>query len=77
MYRSFRPRDIVVAEVISLGDKHAYFLSTARNELGVIFAKCAISKETMVPISWERMQCPKTETIEHRKVAQVDPTSTA
>ena len=39
VYRSFRPSDVVLAEVISLGDARSYYLSTARNELGVIFAE--------------------------------------
>ena len=39
VYRSFRPADVVLAEVISLGDARSYLLSTARNELGVIFAE--------------------------------------
>lgn len=39
IYKCFRPNDIVKAEVISLGDSRSYFLSTAKNELGVIFAK--------------------------------------
>jgi len=38
IYSSFRPGDIVRAEVISLGDQQAYYLSTAKNELGVLFA---------------------------------------
>jgi exosome complex component CSL4 len=38
IYNSFRPGDIIKAEVISLGDSRSYFLSTAKNELGVIFA---------------------------------------
>ena len=29
----------VRAEVVSLGDARSYFLSTARNELGVVYAK--------------------------------------
>ncbi len=35
----FRPGDIVRAEVLSVGDVRSFFLTTARNELGVIFAK--------------------------------------
>ena len=27
------------AEVVSLGDARSYFLSTARNELGVVYAR--------------------------------------
>jgi exosome complex component CSL4 len=46
-------------------------LTTAKNELGVIFAK-SVAGATMVPISWDLMQCPKTKMTEHRKVAKVD-----
>jgi len=37
--KSFRPGDVVLAQVISLGDARSYYLSTARNELGVVFAE--------------------------------------
>ncbi|KAG2228356.1 hypothetical protein INT45_011148 [Circinella minor] len=66
---SFRPGDIVRAEVISLGDARSYYLSTAKNELGVIFAT-SVAGATMIPISWQEMQCPKTKTIEYRKCAK-------
>jgi hypothetical protein len=49
----------VRAEVISLGDAYSYILSTAKNELGVMFAHSSAG-ETMIPISWEEMQCPVT-----------------
>lgn len=35
----FRPGDIVRAEVLSVGDARSYYLTTAKNELGVVFAK--------------------------------------
>ena len=38
MYKSFRPGDIILARVTALHTQ-SYFLSTAENELGVIFAK--------------------------------------
>jgi exosome complex component CSL4 len=41
----FRPGDIVRAEVLSVGDVRSFFLTTARNDLGVIFAK-SIAGET-------------------------------
>jgi len=70
IYKCFRPGDIVKAEIISLGDKRSYFLSTAKNELGVIFAK-SVAGATMIPVSWDQMQCPKTKMKEYRKVAKV------
>jgi exosome complex component CSL4 len=69
IYKCFRPGDIVRAEVISLGDSRAYYLSTARNEYGVVMAK-SISGHVMVPVSWNLMQCPKTKMKEYRKVAK-------
>ncbi|KAI8067532.1 hypothetical protein BC940DRAFT_326367 [Gongronella butleri] len=69
IYQSFRPGDIIKAEVISLGDARSYFLSTAKNELGVIFAT-SLAGATMIPISWQEMQCPITKAIEYRKCAK-------
>ncbi|KXZ47854.1 hypothetical protein GPECTOR_32g466 [Gonium pectorale] len=45
MYDCFRPGDIVRAEVVSLGDARSYYLSTAKNELGVVYARSAASGE--------------------------------
>ncbi|XP_077228882.1 nucleic acid-binding, OB-fold-like protein [Tasmannia lanceolata] len=70
MHLSFHPGDIVRAVVLSLGDARAYFLSTAKNELGVVSAE-SIAGATMVPISWTEMQCPLTGQVEQRKVAKV------
>ena len=39
IYSSFRPGDLVRAQVVSLGDSRSYFLSTARNDCGVVYAK--------------------------------------
>ncbi|KAI9296463.1 hypothetical protein K502DRAFT_276848, partial [Neoconidiobolus thromboides FSU 785] len=69
IFQSFRPGDIVKAEVISLGDSKSYYLSTAKNELGVLIATSPAG-ETMIPISWQEMQCPKTKIIENRKCAK-------
>ncbi|XP_026422999.1 exosome complex component CSL4-like isoform X2 [Papaver somniferum] len=70
MHLSFRHGDIVKALVLSLGDARAYYLSTAKNELGVVSAE-SIGGATMVPISYTEMQCPLTGQIEQRKVAKV------
>ncbi|KAI8917176.1 hypothetical protein DFJ77DRAFT_459454 [Powellomyces hirtus] len=69
IYKSFRPGDVVRAEVVSLGDARSYYLSTADNELGVIFAQ-SMAGFTMIPISWEQMICPKTKVMEYRKCAK-------
>ncbi|KAL9257624.1 Exosome complex component CSL4-like protein [Drosera capensis] len=70
MHSSFRAGDIVRASVLSLGDARAYYLSTAKNELGVVSAESAAGA-TMIPISWTEMQCPMSGQIEQRKVAKV------
>ena len=41
VYKCFRPGDIVRARVVSLGDSRQYYLSTADNELGVLYAKAS------------------------------------
>jgi exosome complex component CSL4 len=69
IYKCFRPGDVVAAEIVSLGDRHSYFLSTAKNELGVVYATSE-SGEVMVPVSWEKMKCPKSNVSEPRKVAR-------
>ncbi|KAJ1512694.1 Exosome complex component CSL4 [Coelomomyces lativittatus] len=71
MYDCFRPGDIVRADVLSLGESQSYILSTARNDLGVVYAQSATGA-TLVPISWEEMQCPDTGVIERRKVCRLD-----
>mmetsp|Transcript_18158 Transcript_18158/g.25121 ORF Transcript_18158/g.25121 Transcript_18158/m.25121 type:complete len:191 (+) Transcript_18158:48-620(+) len=67
---SFRPGDVVRAEVLSLGDARSYYLSTAKTEYGVVYAK-TMSGNPMVAISWQEMQCPKTLEKSFRKVAKV------
>ncbi|CAD7701667.1 unnamed protein product [Ostreobium quekettii] len=67
---SFRPGDLVRAEVLSFGDANFYYLSTAKNELGVVYAESPAGVP-MVPISWQDMQCPQTHVRERRKVAKV------
>ncbi|XP_069095719.1 exosome complex component CSL4 isoform X2 [Pleurodeles waltl] len=73
VYKSFRPGDIVLAKVISLGDAQSnYLLTTSENELGVVVAHSEAGVQ-MVPISWCEMQCPQTHIKEFRKVARVQP----
>eukprot|EP00658_Telonema_sp_P-2_P031176 TRINITY_DN23390_c0_g1_i1.p1 TRINITY_DN23390_c0_g1~~TRINITY_DN23390_c0_g1_i1.p1 ORF type:complete len:241 (-),score=62.56 TRINITY_DN23390_c0_g1_i1:376-1098(-) len=70
VYNCFRPGDVVRAQVISLGDRRSYYLTTAKNELGVVFAQSEAGV-CMVPMSWEEMVCPHTKVKEARKVAKV------
>mmetsp|Transcript_39630 Transcript_39630/g.81418 ORF Transcript_39630/g.81418 Transcript_39630/m.81418 type:complete len:268 (+) Transcript_39630:1049-1852(+) len=57
IYASFRPGDIVLARIISLGDSRRYYLSTAEAELGVIRASCCSCGANMTPINWKEMEC--------------------
>ncbi|KAF7562110.1 hypothetical protein G7046_g2036 [Stylonectria norvegica] len=69
IYESFKPGDIVRAQVISLGDQANYYLSTASNELGVIMATSETGND-MLPISWKEYKDPETGISEPRKVAK-------
>ncbi|PNY29411.1 Exosomal core protein csl4 [Tolypocladium capitatum] len=69
MYESFKPGDVVRAQVISLGDQANYYLSTASNELGVIMATSEAGND-MVPVSWKEYKDPETGVSESRKVAK-------
>ncbi|KAF1982421.1 hypothetical protein K402DRAFT_340264 [Aulographum hederae CBS 113979] len=71
MLESFRPGDIIRAQVISLGDQGGYYLSTARNELGVVLAWDETGEE-LVPISWKEMG-----TVEDGKVGAREPRKVA
>ncbi|KAL6310032.1 hypothetical protein BKA93DRAFT_757198 [Sparassis latifolia] len=65
----FRGGDVVKGLVISLGDARSYYVTTARNDLGVIFATSEAGA-SMEPVSWQEMRCPKTGRIEKRKCAK-------
>ncbi|KAM5342533.1 hypothetical protein ACJ41O_013499 [Fusarium nematophilum] len=69
IYESFKPGDIVRAQVISLGDQANYYLSTASNDLGVIMATSDAGND-MVPVSWKEYKDPETGVSEPRKVAK-------
>ncbi|KAI0094641.1 hypothetical protein BDY19DRAFT_913839 [Irpex rosettiformis] len=65
----FHGGDVVKGVVISLGDARSYYVTTARNDLGVIFATSEAGA-AMQPVSWQEMRCPKTGKIEKRKCAK-------
>ncbi|SCU90081.1 LADA_0F01684g1_1 [Lachancea dasiensis] len=68
---SFRPGDIVRAQVISLGDGSNYHLSTAKNDLGVVFARAFNGAGgLMYAIDWQTMVAPSTGSMELRKCAK-------
>ncbi|GMF03080.1 unnamed protein product [Ambrosiozyma monospora] len=72
-WNCFQPGDIIRAEVISLEDGVNYYLSTAKNELGVILARSANTSqggELMCAVDWEHMVGLTTGVIESRKCAK-------
>ncbi|QIW94745.1 hypothetical protein AMS68_000263 [Peltaster fructicola] len=69
MSESFKVGDIVRAVIISLGDERAYYMSTAKNEFGVVLANSEQGNQ-MYPISWREMQDPASGVKELRKVAK-------
>ena len=79
--KSFRPGDVILAKVLSYGDSYSYALTTAENELGVVFAlgqhvnrqSQLSSRAPMLPLSWCEMICPVTLNRESRKVARAQP----
>ncbi|KAJ5943258.1 Exosome complex component CSL4 [Penicillium verrucosum] len=69
MDEMFRVGDIVRGSVISLGDQSFYYLTTARNDLGVVLARSEAGN-MMFPVNWKEMRDPVTGTSEQRKVAR-------
>lgn len=69
MDEMFRVGDIVRGSVISLGDQTSYYLTTARNDLGVVMAR-SDAGNMMFPVSWKEMRDPVTGAGEQRKVAR-------
>lgn len=54
---------------LSLGDARSYYLSTAANELGVVYATSE-EGNPMVPVSYQEMEDTVTGKVEKRKVAK-------
>lgn len=69
MDEMFRVGDIVRGSVISLGDQSFYYITTARNDLGVVMAR-SDAGNMMFPVSWKEMRDPVTGAGEQRKVAR-------
>ena len=69
MHDMFRVGDIVRGAVISLGDQSFYYLTTARNDLGVVMARSEAGN-MMFPVSWREMRDSVTGLCETRKVAR-------
>lgn len=68
-WECFQPGDIIRATVLSLGDGAMFYLSTARNDLGVVFARNE-DGELLYPLDWETMVAPGTGEVEKRKCAK-------
>jgi exosome complex component CSL4 len=69
MDEMFRVGDIIRGSVISLGDQSFYYLTTARNDLGVVLAR-SVAGNMMFPASWKEMRDPVSGEGEVRKVAR-------
>ncbi|KAL3233871.1 Exosome complex component CSL4 [Nakaseomyces bracarensis] len=68
---SFKPGDIVRAQILSLGDGTNYYLTTARNDLGVVFARSdSGAGGLMYATDWQTMTAPSTGLSEKRKCAK-------
>jgi exosome complex component CSL4 len=67
---SFKPGDVVKAEVVALGTQRLYALSTATLDLGVVHARSEEGGDVMVPVSFEEMEVPGAGVKEKRKVAK-------
>eukprot|EP01012_Entosiphon_sulcatum_P054704 TRINITY_DN75762_c0_g1_i1.p1 TRINITY_DN75762_c0_g1~~TRINITY_DN75762_c0_g1_i1.p1 ORF type:complete len:261 (-),score=44.86 TRINITY_DN75762_c0_g1_i1:89-826(-) len=65
----YRPNDVILAEILHLGDTRNYLLTTAKNHLGVVHGT-SMAGHVMIPISLHEMQCTVTGVKEPRKVAQ-------
>jgi exosome complex component CSL4 len=77
MHNCFRPGDIIKARVLaSVGGgtsrDSSVLLTTAEEELGVVFARSPHTGSLMVPRSWSEFECVQTKKKEKRKVAKVN-----
>lgn len=72
----FRPGDVVRATVWSMGDQRSYYLSTASDELGVVYAMSSVPGLPMTALG-DALEDPVTRTREPRKVARAEVTRTA
>lgn len=68
---SYKPGDIIRAQILSLGDGSNYYLTTARNDLGVVFARSDNGAGgLMYAVDWQTMVSPFTGVQERRKCAK-------
>lgn len=57
MTKCYLPGDIIKTKLISYGDSLKLYLSTAEDDLGVLFAKHSETNKLMIPFSWNEMLC--------------------
>lgn len=69
LLNQFAPGDLVRASVLSLGDESNYYLSTIRNDLGVVFARDELTGAQLVPLDWQTMIDPTSGMTYPRKCA--------
>ena len=72
MHNCFLPGDIIKAKILSMGDSRKIYLTTAENDLGVVFERSSSTKNLMMPLSWTEMISPDNMQKELRKVAKPD-----
>lgn len=65
----FCPGDLVRAVVLALGDGNKYYLSTVRNDCGVVFARDPKTGTQLVPLDWSVMADPDSGNTYKRKCA--------
>jgi exosome complex component CSL4 len=75
MHNCFRPGDIVKARVTAgvgggTSRDSSVLLSTAEEDLGVVFARSPHTGALMVPRSWTEFECVQTKTKHKRKVGK-------
>ena len=71
MIDSFRPKDIVKAKVLSLGDSvRSVYLTTASEDLGVLVAQHEQTGRLMLPYDWSSMVDVENSLKENRKVCK-------
>jgi exosome complex RNA-binding protein Csl4 len=70
IFDMFVPGDIVFCKVISIDQTNFVYLSTADVNYGVVFARSPMTKNIMMPVSFDKMICLDTRIQESRKVAK-------
>jgi exosome complex component CSL4 len=70
MFECFVPGDIIFCKVISIDQTNYIYLSTQDSQYGVVFARSPLTKNIMIPLTFDKMMCLDTKLQENRKVAK-------